>query len=212
MQVNQVYPIEKAQQTYSPYISSETDNGAIVERYWLNSAGEYIYVHPQVPLFVDYSNISPNHICFGAQIADPYSSRRNHTELSYDFWLLSDVKAAHKHAVENYLGKPKGLPDYRMVQHPVWSTWAQYSQDVDAKKVLEFARTINAHGFNNSQIEIDDLWETCYGSLTIDEKKFPNFTDTVKELKDLGFRVTIWLHPLINYNCEPWYSEALNKG
>ncbi|XP_072938350.1 myogenesis-regulating glycosidase-like [Epargyreus clarus] len=212
MQVDQLYPIENAQQTYSPYISKEQDNGAIVERYWLNSAGEYVYVHPQVPLFVDYNNISPNHICFGAQIADPYSSKRNHTELSYDFWLLSDVKAAHKHAVETYLGKPTGVPDFKMVQHPIWSTWAQYSQDVDRKKVLEFARQIKAYGFNNSQLEIDDLWETCYGSLTINETKFPNFTDTVQELKDQGFRVTIWVHPLINDNCEPWYSEALNKG
>ncbi|XP_047532871.1 myogenesis-regulating glycosidase-like [Vanessa atalanta] len=212
MQVNQVYPIENAQHNYSAYISKEQDNGAIVERYWLNSAGEYIYVHPQVPLFVDYNTIQPNHICFGAQITDPYSSRRNHTELSYDIWFLSDVKKAHQHAVANYLGKPTGLPDFRMVQHPIWSTWAQYSQNITGEKVMEFATQIRASGFNDSQLEIDDLWETCYGSLEVDTNKFPNLTHLVEEVKALGFRVTIWVHPFINSDCDPWYSEALSNG
>ncbi|XP_031763119.2 myogenesis-regulating glycosidase-like [Galleria mellonella] len=212
MQLNQLYPIEKAQQIYSPYVSKSSDNAAIVERYWLNSAGQYIYVHPQVPLFVDYSNILGNHICFGAQIADPYSSKRPHIELSYDIWLLGNVKEAHKHAVANYLGKPSDTPDYRMVQHPIWSTWAQFGVDINETNLLEFAYEIREHGFNDSQFEIDDLWEECYGSLTVDENKFPNFTDFVQELKDLGYRVTVWVHPFINKNCEPWYTEALSKG
>ncbi|XP_032514714.2 myogenesis-regulating glycosidase-like [Danaus plexippus] len=212
MQINQIYPLEAGQQNYSAYISQEYDNGAIVERYWLNSAGEYIYVHPQVPLFVDYHQIYPNHICFGAQIADPYSTKRNHTELTYDIWFLPNVKEAHKHAVANYLGKPSGVPDFRMVEHPIWSTWAQYSQDITQEKVMDFAQQILANGFNNSQMEIDDLWETCYGSLEVDPVKFPNMTNLVKNLKDLGFRVTIWIHPFINSNCNPWYSEALDNG
>ncbi|XP_041980660.1 myogenesis-regulating glycosidase-like [Aricia agestis] len=212
MQVDQMYPIEKANLQYSAYVSKEEDNGAIVERYWLNSAGEYIYVHPQVPLFVDYGTLQYNHICFGAQIAEPYSTRRTHTELSYDIWFLSDVKAAHKHAVANYLGKPSDVPDYRMVQHPIWSTWAQYSYNISGQKVYDFATEIRAHGFNDSQIEIDDLWEVCYGSLEVDTNRFPNITHLAEELKGLGFRVTIWVHPFINSNCEPWYSEALSNN
>ncbi|CAH0725126.1 unnamed protein product, partial [Brenthis ino] len=212
MQVDQVYPIENAQQNYTAFVTKEQDNGAIAERYWLNSDGQYIYVHPQVPLFVDYHLIQQNHICFGAQIAVPYSSRRNHTELSYDIWFLPDVKKAHQHAVANYLGKPSGLPDFRMIQHPIWSTWAQYSKNITGEKVMEFANEIRAYGFNDSQLEIDDLWETCYGSLEVDTNKFPNLTHLVEEVKGLGFRVTIWVHPFLNSNCEPWYSEALTKG
>ncbi|XP_059062093.1 myogenesis-regulating glycosidase-like, partial [Achroia grisella] len=212
MQLDQLYPIEISQQIYSPYVSKESDNSAIVERYWLNSAGQYIYVHPQVPLFVDYSNIQGHHICFGAQIAEPYSSRRTHIELSYDIWLLKDVKEAHKHAVANYLGKPSNTPDYRMVQNPIWSTWAQFGVDINETNILEFADEIRAHGFNDSQLEIDDQWESCYGSLTVDENKFPNFTNFIEELKSLEYRVTIWVHPFINRDCEPWFTEALSNG
>ncbi|KAG6452085.1 hypothetical protein O3G_MSEX007467 [Manduca sexta] len=212
MQVDQVYPVETAQQRYAASFSKETDNGAIAERYWLNSAGEYVYVHSEVPLFIDYHNLAANHLCFGAQITMPYSSKRTHNLLAYDIWFLPNVKEAHKHAVDNYLGKPSGLPDYRMVQHPIWSTWAQYSRDINESKLLDFAQQIRNNGFENSQFEIDDLWEVCYGSFTVDERKFPNFTQTVQDIKAMGYRVTIWAHPFINKNCEPWYSEALNNG
>ncbi|XP_037971828.2 myogenesis-regulating glycosidase-like isoform X1 [Plutella xylostella] len=212
MQFDQVFPIENAQQTYAPYVSKEKDNGAVLERYWLNSAGEYFYVHPQVPLFIDYNNNMANHMCFGAQIASPYSAKRTHTELAYDIWFLGDAKKAHMHAVFNYLGKPSGLPDYRMVQYPIWSTWVEYERDIDEVNVMEFANKIVENNFTNSQFEVDDLWEVCYGSLTVDERKFSNFSKTVADLKALGFRVTIWAHPFINKDCEPWYSEALNNN
>ncbi|KAJ8714336.1 hypothetical protein PYW07_002561 [Mythimna separata] len=211
MQVDQVYPIETATQVYRASYSQEYDNGAIMERYWLNSAGEYIVVHEKVPLFVDYKNILNNHLCFGAQLADPYTANRPRTLLAYDLWFLPNVKEAHKHAVANYLGKPSATPDYLMVKHPIWSTWAQYSREINTTKLLDFAEQIIDHGFNNSQYEIDDQWETCYGSLVVNEEKLPDFKQTVQDLKAMGYRVTIWTHPFINKGCEPWYSEALEQ-
>ncbi|KAI8433917.1 hypothetical protein MSG28_012092, partial [Choristoneura fumiferana] len=209
--MSQIFPIENATVLDMGYVTKESDNGAVIERYWLNSAGEYIYVNPQVPLFVDYGNVSSNQICFKAEIAAPYSTRRNHTELSYDFWVLSDVKAAHLHALANYLGKPSGVPDYTMVKYPIWSTWAQFFRDINETNLIEYASEIKAYGFANSQLEIDDMWEVCYGSLKVNEDKFSNFTKLVQDIKALGYRATIWMHPFINQNCEPWYSEALNN-
>ena len=211
MQVDQVYPIETATQVYRPSYIQESDNGAIMERYWLNSGGGYVIVHDKVPLFVDYKNILNNHLCFGAQLADPYTTSRPRTLLAYDLWFLPNVKEAHKHAVANYLGKPSGTPDYQMVKHPIWSTWAQYSREINTTKLLDFAEQILDNGFNNSQFEIDDQWETCYGSLVVNEEKFPDFNQTVQDLKAMGYRVTIWAHPFINMNCDPWYSEALEN-
>lgn len=77
---------------------------------------------------------------------------------------------------------------------------------------MEFAEKIIEYGFNNSQLEIDDLWETCYGSFNVDEEKFPDLRNFNLKLKEMGFRVTFWIHPFINKDCEPWYSEALQKG
>jgi alpha-glucosidase (family GH31 glycosyl hydrolase) len=37
---------------------------------------------------------------------------------------------------------------------------------------MTFASQIQENGFNNSQLEIDDRWESCYGEQTFDNKKF----------------------------------------
>ncbi|XP_068622814.1 myogenesis-regulating glycosidase-like [Battus philenor] len=211
-QKDQQWPIQKSKiQKYS-IISKEEDNSAISERYWLNSEGHYIYVHPEAPLFVDYHNVLENHICFLAEVTAPYSSQRTHNVLKYDVWIFDDPKTAQMHAIENYLGKPSGIPDFRMIQYPVWSTWARYSREIDQESLWEFANEIADSGFPNAQFEIDDLWEICYGSLTVDERKLPDFKQLIQDIKSLGFRVTIWVHPFINKDCDPWYTEALEKG
>ncbi|XP_048484586.1 myogenesis-regulating glycosidase isoform X1 [Plutella xylostella] len=211
-QKEQYWPIQKSNLTKYSIVAKEEDNAAVSERYWLNSRGRYFYVHPEVPLFVDYHNELDNHICFIAEVADPYSTRRTRNVLKYDVWLFKDAKLAHQHAVETYLGKPSGIPDYRMIQYPVWSTWARYSREIDRNSLWTFANEIADSGFPNAQFEIDDLWEVCYGSLTVDDRKLPALKELVQDIKSLGFRVTIWVHPFINKDCEPWYTLALQKG
>ncbi|CAK1542400.1 unnamed protein product [Leptosia nina] len=211
-QKEQYWPIQKSKLQKYSIVSKEADNSAVSERYWLNSDGFYIYVHPEAPLFIDYHNIMDNHICLVAEVADPYSTKRTHNVLQYDIWLFSDAKVAHQHAVDTYLGKPSGIPDYRMIQYPIWSTWARYSREIDQEILWTFANEIKDSGFPNAQFEIDDLWEICYGSLTVNENKLPNLKQLVQDIKGLGFRVAIWVHPFINKDCDPWYSEALEKG
>ncbi|XP_063539892.1 myogenesis-regulating glycosidase-like [Cydia strobilella] len=211
-QKEQYWPLQHSNLKKYSIISKEDDNAAVSERYWLNSAGHYFYVHPEAPLFVDYHNSLDNHICFIAEVTAPYSTRRTHNVLKYDIWLFENAKVAHQHAVDTYLGKPSGIPDYRMIQYPVWSTWARYSREIDQDSLWAFANEIKDSGFPNAQFEIDDLWEICYGSLTVDERKLPDFKKLIQDIKGLGFRVAIWVHPFINKDCDPWYSEALEKG
>lgn len=211
-QKEQYWPIQKSKLAYYSMISKEDDNAAVSERYWLNSAGQYIYVQRESPLFVDHHNVLENHICFIAEVAAPYSTKRTHNSLKYDIWFFENAKVAQQHAIDTYLGKPSGIPDYRMIQYPVWSTWARYSREIDQNSLWEFANEIKDSGFPNAQFEIDDLWEICYGSLTVDERKLPDLKQLVQDIKGLGFRVTIWTHPFINKDCDPWYSEALEKG
>lgn len=194
------------------YVTKEADSCAITERYWLNSRGSFIYVEPEVPLFM-HQNAHNNSMCLVARRALPYDT---HTIGSYEFnyyiGVSEDVKEAHMQAIDRFLGKPTGHPAERMVKYPVWSTWARYLRDINAQTVLDFARAINANNFPNSQFEIDDDWETCYGSLTFNQTKFPSIKTTTDALKALGFKVTLWVHPFINVACEPTYSEALRLG
>jgi alpha-glucosidase (family GH31 glycosyl hydrolase) len=67
---------------------------------------------------------------------------------------------------------------------------------------MEFAEDIRKHGFKDSQLEIDDDWTPAYGDWVFQSQKFPDPAKMVKDLKELGFRVTIWMHPFANENSE----------
>lgn len=207
----QAWPIQHMYYEEEPYIPTHPKNMALAERYWLSSDGFAIWVNETVPLFLDQNNILDKHLCLMAQNKAPYRNR-DRVRLDYVAVVSSNPRTAHESVVEKYLGKPKGIPDERMIYRPIWSTWARYKANVNEKVVNEFVNEILLHNFTNSQLEIDDNWETCYGSATFDPLKFPNVTRLTADLKKKGFRVTLWIHPFINEGCEPAYSTALKNG
>lgn len=210
MKNHQYWPIEKQNFTNEAYITKEWESMAVTERYWLNSKGVFLYVQPEAPLFITQK---PNEVlCFTAKKEKPYNTVSRFFNFEYRIGIAKDPREAHLKAVERYLKKPTGLPDQTMVTLPIWSTWAKYKVEINEAVVREFATTIKAKDFKNSQFEIDDNWEQCYGSLTINTDKFPDMKALTDWLKTEGYRVTLWIHPFINVGCEPWYSEALNAG
>lgn len=208
----QYWPIEKLTYSNQAYVSQEAQNFAITERYWLNSLGSFIYVEKEVPLFID-QNQNDNSLCLIAKRALPYDT---HTlgsfQFNYYIGVGKNAKDAHLSAVSRFLNKPTGYPAERMVQYPVWSTWAKYKRDIDQVVVQTFADEIIANRFTNSQFEIDDDWEDCYGALSFRKSKFDNITMTTETLKQKGFKVTLWVHPFINIDCEPYYTTAKTNG
>lgn len=208
---DQYWPIEKLRFDDYSYVTKQTDDLSIAERYWLNSKGGFIYVDDKVPLFID-QNLNGNYVCFKSKNALPYNTRRTSIDLVYHLGAGQNAKLAQREAVKHFLNKPTDIPDRRMVEHPIWSTWAKYKRDVNESAVETFVSEIEKYGFKNSQFEIDDDWEICYGALTFRDSKFPNIKQQTDDLKARGFRVTLWIHPFINKGCEPWYSEAKENG
>lgn len=210
-QKQQYWPIEKLTFNDYSYLTKEVDNCGVAERYWLNSAGSFVYVDEQTPLFVS-QNVNGNTLCLVAKKQLPYDRYASNFTFVYHIGVANDARQAHAQAIRTFLQKPVGIPDERMVRHPIWSTWARYKRDINESTVLEFADEILRNKFNNSQFEIDDDWEVCYGALTFRPSKFPNIRNLTDTLKAKGFRVTLWIHPFINKGCEPWYTEAKQKG
>ncbi|KAJ8922547.1 hypothetical protein NQ315_007577 [Exocentrus adspersus] len=191
----QKWPIEKqVLDPNDPYVVKKSDNFAVAERYWLNSRGAYIYVDEKVPLFVDQNTEFNGTLCLYAKAQNPYIGR-SRVFLQYRIVTKNDAKLAHLHAVNNFLGKPKDHPNEKMIREPIWTTWAKFKRDIDDETVLGFANDIVNHGFTGGQVEIDEDWETCFGSHVFKPDKFSNIKDTVKAIKDLGFRVTLWINP-----------------
>ncbi|XP_050451127.1 myogenesis-regulating glycosidase isoform X4 [Cataglyphis hispanica] len=206
----QHWPIQHMYYEEEPYLPTHSTNMALSERYWLSSKGISILVNETSPLFLDQNNYRDNHLCLIAKNKAPYRHRRI-VQFDYKLGVFLNPKAAHQDMVK-ILGKPMGQPNQRMIRHPIWSTWARYKTNVTEKIVESYADEIIANKFNNSQIEIDDNWETCYGSAVFDPVKFPNVSALMQRLKQKDFRVTLWIHPFINQGCEPAYSTALNNS
>lgn len=212
-QRQQYWPIEKLTLRNYSYVTKSADNCGVAERYWLNSAGSFIYVDAKVPLFINQNVIGSDTLCLTAKKELPYDRYATDTfPFVYYIGVANDARTVHMQAVRKFLRKPNGIPDERMARYPIWSTWARYKANINEEIVMKLADEIVANGFKNSQIEIDDLWEVCYGSMTFNQTRFPNIKALTDALKAKGFRVTLWVHPFINKGCDPWYSEAKDKG
>jgi hypothetical protein len=106
---------------------------------------------------------------------------------------------------------PKSMPDASIFKHPIWTTWARYKARVSQEKVLKYAKEITDRCLPRSVMEIDDRWQVCYGDLQFDPKKFPDPVGMIRQLHDMGFKVTTWVHPFVQRESEA-YVEGAEKG
>nr|XP_019821979.1 PREDICTED: uncharacterized family 31 glucosidase KIAA1161 homolog isoform X2 [Bos indicus] len=205
----QHWPIRlDGQQEPQPFVTSDVYSsdaafGGILERYWLSSRAAAIKVNDSVPFHLGW-NSTERSLRLQARYHDtpykPPAGRAAAPELSYRVCVGSDVTSIHKYMVRRYFNKPSRVPAPEAFRDPIWSTWVLYGRAVDQDKVQRFAQQIRQHRFNSSHLEIDDMYTPAYGDFDFDEAKFPNASDMFRRLRDAGFRVTLWVHPFVNYN------------
>lgn len=153
---------------------------------------------------------SRNQLCLEAKKELPYYTHdESNIVLEYNIGVAKNPRLAQMEAISRFLGKPSGTPDEDMVKYPVWSTWVQFGRDITSQTLIEFADRISLYGFKIAQLEIDDLWEECYGSFQV-ASKFSDLQDTTEQLRnEKNIRTTLWIHPFINSDCQPYYDQAV---
>lgn len=209
--IQQYWPVQKQRHQYDTmYVPQRELSMAIMERIWVNSKGVYAYIDYKTPLFITQDPY--NSLCLKAYKGSPYNQDETRFTYALHVGVADNPRDAYLKAVEHHLGKPTGIPDERMILQPVYSTTVRYRKNINEEAIRTYAEEIQEHNFKHSQIEIDDMWETCYGSLTVDEGKFPDMKAMTDDLKENDFRTTLWVHPFINSNCQPWYDEAKERG
>ncbi|KAK9806886.1 hypothetical protein WJX72_006324 [[Myrmecia] bisecta] len=107
--------------------------------------------------------------------------------------------------------QPPKLAPWEVISAPIWTTWARYFTRVNQAKVLQYAREIVQRGLQRSVMEIDDRWQSAYGDLEFDAKKFPDPAAMVAQLHEMGFKVTVWVMPFVQENSQA-YREGKDKG
>lgn len=108
----------------------------------------------------------------------------------------ADLPAAYREAL-TVIGHPAAMPPEPLLAAPIWTTWAKYKADIDAGRVLEFARAIRAHDYPGATLEIDDRWQAAYGATEFDPQRFPDPAGLVATLRGLGFATTLWITPFL---------------
>ncbi|KAK2142665.1 hypothetical protein LSH36_926g00057 [Paralvinella palmiformis] len=194
-----LWPIEKWDVEMEPFVSDDGYSGysGVVERYWLNSNGLSIYVNSEVPLWVSLNSTGDQQLCLRATYDNsPYNNYdQSQVFLNYTVCQGANVKETQLFAFENFFDKPFDIPDETLFRYPIYSTWARHHQNITQDKVMAYANEIIYYNYSNAQMEIDDDWESNYGQLDFSLEKFPDPQGMVEQLGDMGFRVTVWVHP-----------------
>lgn len=212
----QFWPINDIEfEEYSPYLTGLFGDiwSSILERYWLSSNGVAVIVEQSIPLFVKKNKTS---FCLLASSKEPYHNQHSKVKLKYDICQIDQSSAKtdflnqlQLFVINNYFARPVGIPDERMFKSPIWSTWATFKKEINETTLKMFAHDILANNYSNSQLEIDDKWQTNYGDFIFDTNKFPDMKGLISYLNNLNFRTTLWVHPFVNIEAENFLKVSL---
>lgn len=123
------------------------------------------------------------------------------------------LSAAQKHY------PPSGtMPDKRAFLAPQYCSWVVHLWSQNQQKLLEYARSIVKNGYKPGLLIIDDTWQKDYGVWEFNPAYFPDPKAMMKELKELGFLVSLWISPYISPDSPksadyaPWIFDHMQAG
>ncbi len=103
------------------------------------------------------------------------------------------------------------VPPLHLFQKPLWTTWANFKNDISQRKISEYVQAMRKHELPCSILGIDAKWQKEFGDTTFDERKFPNPELLVQELHQLGVEVTLWNVPFFNRTSENFERAIADK-
>jgi len=234
--VRQAFPLDRMSLAPAPLMSWDNGpagHGCIQEALWLTSSG--IAVQAEVLSEALHAGINPPRDAAAgdaargwvsvfeadgvrpALCADP-AARRLVLQATQAVQLrlicAADLPAAYLDAL-GVIGHPTATPPDPLLAAPIWTTWAKYKADINAERVLAFARAIRAHDYPGATLEIDDRWQAAYGATEFDPQRFPDPAGLVATLREQGFATTLWITPFLSADTanaeEAWRSGYLVK-
>ncbi|MBE6613139.1 MAG: glycoside hydrolase [Ruminococcaceae bacterium] len=78
-----------------------------------------------------------------------------------------------------------------------YNSWMEFTYHPTQAGILEYAHAIIDHGFEPGILIIDEGWHTRYGQWKFDFAAFPDPKAMVDELHRLGFKVMLWVTPMV---------------
>ena len=108
------------------------------------------------------------------------------------------LRDAYLYASKNYFPPSGKMPPELFFSVPQYNTWIELTYNQNQKDILKYARSIIENGMPPGIIMIDDNWQEDYGRWNFHPGRFPNPKAMMKELKELGFKVMLWVCPFVS--------------
>lgn len=121
-----------------------------------------------------------------------------------------DTLASAARAARKFYPPSGSRPDPVHFTSPQYCTWIALGENHSQDGVLDFARTLLDKGFEPGLIIIDDSWQRDYGDWRFNDR-FADPKAMIAELKNLGFKVSLWLVPYVSKNA-PDYEKLRSLG
>ncbi len=146
----------------------------------LSSKGRYIY--SEKPFTV---NINSGVISFEGE----------------DFTLNDEndtLRGAYLSAINKYFPFSKKMPDELFFGAVQYNTWIELGTEQTSKGILKYAKNILKNGLEPGILMIDGGWQEDYGFFDFNRRKIPNPKMLIDKLHDLGFKVMLWVSPIVS--------------
>ena len=133
----------------------------------------------------------------------PFAVKIGNGEISFDggdvkeYWAGTCLRDAYLAAMKAHFPfDGRHLPEefFRTAQY---NTWMEYTYDPTEEKVLAYAEAVIRNGFAPGILIIDEGWHGRYGNWEFDPHKFPHPQVMVEKLHAMGFKVLLWVVPLV---------------
>ncbi len=148
---------------------------------------------------------------------EPFNFRFENGELTAECKLAefqsgkkgNTLKEAYLHCSRQFFPPSGSIPAEELFTLPQFNTWIEFTYYQNQTGILEYARGIVENGFDPGVLMIDEGWFKTYGNWDFDGERFPDPKAMMKELKESGFKVILWVCPYYSPNGVFW-TEQLN--
>ena len=109
----------------------------------------------------------------------------------------STLKDAYLSACNSHFKFSGKVPPKRFFESAQYNTWMELDYNQNQEDILKYAHAIVDNGYEPGVLMIDEGWHTRYGIWDWDYVKFPDPRAMIEELHALGFKVMLWVVPLV---------------
>lgn len=122
------------------------------------------------------------------------------------------LRDAYLYASKNFFPPTGTMPGELLFTSPQYNTWIELGYNQSQQSVLEYAHAIIANNYPPGVLMIDTNWQHDHGVWEFNRIKFPDAHAMMKELHSLGFKVMLWVCPMVSPDSEVYRYLRDNDG